>query len=164
MALIGTLTTQKVVNLLAADAGMPASVAGLAANEEAQVPAFSSKQVIAQNVAPEIAERSTGSKYPLVHVYCNKLSNLLTEKFRTFSGQAQMAAEIRVSQDRLEGLETISQLYADAVTQVLDQSRGDWGDGVFFGGGYEINYGAVKAGGKNFLQIAKITFVLDVSS
>ena len=164
MALIGTLTTRKVVTLLAADAGMPASVGELAADEEAQVPLFSSKQVIAQNVAPEIAERSTGAQYPLVHVYCNKLSNLLTEKFRTFSGEAQMVAEIRVSQDRLEGLETSSQLYADAVTQVLDQSRGDWGDGVFFGGKYEITYGPVKAGGKNFLQIAKITFVLDVSS
>ena len=164
MAIIGTLTTQKVVSLLATDAGMPGSVAELAAAEKAGIPVFSSKQVIAQNVAPEIAERSTGAKYPLVHVYCNKLSNLLTEKFRTFSGQAQMVSEIRVSQDRLEGLETTTQLYADAVTQVLDQSRGDWGDGVFFGGGYEINYGPVKSGGRNFLQIAKITFVVDVSS
>ena len=164
MALIGSLTTQKVVSLLAAEGGMPASIAALADSEQAVLPVFSAKQVIAQNVAPEIAERSAGAKYPLVHVYCNKLSNLLTEKFRSFSGQSQMVAEVRVSQDRLEGLEPLVQLYADAVTQVLDQSRGDWGGGVFFCGGYEINYGPVKSGGKNFIQIAKITFVLDVSS
>jgi len=143
---------------------MPASIAALSAYEGTEVPAFSAKQVIAQNVAPEIAERSTGAKYPLVHVYCSTLSNLLTEKFRTFSGQAQMVAEVRVSQDRLEGLEAASQLYADALTQVLDQSRGDWGNGVFFCGGYEITYGPVKSGGKNFIQIAKITFTLDISS
>jgi hypothetical protein len=164
VALIGTLTTQKLVSLLASDAGMPASIADLAASGGTEVPIFHGKQVIAQNVAPDIAERTTGAKYPLVHVYCNKLSNLLVEKFRTFSGQAQMVAEIRVSQDRLEGLEVITQLYADAVTQVLDESRGDWGNGVFFCGGYEINYGPVKSGGKNFIQIAKITFALDVSS
>ena len=164
MAFIGTLTTQKLVSLLASDAGMPASIANLAAGRGTDVPIFYGKQVIAQNVAPDIAERTTGAKYPLVHVYCSKLSNLLVEKFRVFSGQAQMVAEIRVSQDRLEGLEVVTQLYADAVTQVLDESRGDWGDGVFFCGGYEINYGPVKAGGKNFIQIAKITFALDVSS
>lgn len=163
MSSIGSITTRKVVDLLGSEAGIPASIAALSASEKAQVPAFSGRQVIAQNVAPEVAERSTGAKYPLVHIYCNKLSNLLTEKFRTFSGQAQMVAEVRVSQDRLEGLESAAQLYADAVTQVLDESRGDWGDGIFFCGGYEITYGPVKAGGKNFIQIAKITFVLEVS-
>jgi hypothetical protein len=164
MGQIGGLTTQKVVKLLSSDSGMPASVAELAASEGASVGIFSANQVIPQNVAPEIAERSTGAKYPLIHVYCSKLSNLLKEKFRTFSGTAQMAVEVRVSQDRLEGLELVVQLYADAVAEVLDQSRGDWGDGVFFCGGYEINYGPVKSGGKNFIQIAKVTFVLDVSS
>jgi len=148
---------------LAASTGLPANVAQLATSESVTVPPFSVNQVIGQNVAPEIAERSTGAKYPLVHVYCIKLSNLLTEKFRTFSGQALMAAEVRVSQDRLEGLESVVQLYADAVTQVLDQSRGDWGGGVFFCGGYEIDYGPVKSGGQNFIEIAKVTFVLEIS-
>jgi hypothetical protein len=163
MAQIGGLTTRKLVQLLSSDSGIPASAAQLGASEGTSVGPFAAQQVVGQNVAPEIAERSTGAKYPLIHVYCTRLSNLLTEKFRSFSGKAQMTAEVRVSQDRLEGLELMVQLYADAVTQVLDQSRGDWGDGVFFCGGYDINYGQVKSGGKNFIQIAKITFDLDVS-
>ena len=45
-----------------------------------------------------------------------------------------MIAEVRVSQDRLDGLDNVSQMMADAVTQALDASRGDWGDGVLLCG------------------------------
>ena len=38
-------------------------------------------------------------------MYCEKIVNDLTEKFRTFSGTVQMAIELRHSQDRLEGLQ-----------------------------------------------------------
>ena len=163
MAAIGTLTAHKVVGLLAGSAGLPASIAQLAGEQNIAVAAFAPNQVLEQNVTPEIVERTTGTKYPQVHVYCAKLANLLREKFRRFSGDAQIVAEVRVSQDRLEGIESMVQLYADALTQVLDQSRGDWGDGVFYGGGYEISYNAVKPGGKNFIQTAKVTFVLEIS-
>lgn len=100
----------------------------------------------------------------MVQVYCGKLTNALREKFRRFSGDAQMIAEVRVSQDRMDGIESVVHLYADAMSQLLDQSRGDWGDGVFYAGGYEISYGPVKSGGKHFLQIAKVTFVLQISN
>lgn len=75
-----------------------------------------------------------------------------------------MTAEVRVSQDRLEGVESQLQLYVDALTQVLDQGRGDLGDGVFYAGGYEVSYSPVKHGGRNFLQTAKVTFTVDISS
>ena len=55
------------------------------------------------------------------------------------------------------------QLYVDAVTRVLDQRRGDWGGGMFYGGGYEAVFGAVKRGGKNYLQTARITLEVDAS-
>jgi hypothetical protein len=97
-------------------------------------------------------------------VYCTKVVNELREKFRTFSGDAQMTVEVRVSQDRLDQIETNLQAYTDAVTQVLDNSRGDWGDGMFFDGEYDVTFGGVKHGGRNFLQIAKISFVLEISA
>ena len=75
-----------------------------------------------------------------------------------------MAIEVRHSQDRLDGLQDALELYADAVTQVLDANRGDWGDGMFYGGEYEVAFGAVKQGGKNFIQVAKVTFEIGVSS
>ena len=103
------------------------------------------------------------AKYPAVHVYCEKLSNTLREKFRTFSGKARMVVEARVSQDRLEGLERQSQLLVDAITDVLDASRGDWGAGMLYNGGYEVMYGPVKSGGRNLIQITKVTFEVDIS-
>jgi hypothetical protein len=99
----------------------------------------------------------------LLQVYCEKVSNLLEEKFRTFSGKAQMAIEIRHSQDRIDGLEAALACYADAMMQVLDFSRGDWGDGMYYGGGYQAAFSAVKHGGKNFVQSAKVIFEIGVS-
>jgi hypothetical protein len=74
-----------------------------------------------------------------------------------------MAIEIRQSQDRLEGLQDRLELYADAVMQLLNGSRGDWGDGMFYNGEYEVAFGPVRQGGKNFMQVAKVTFEIGVS-
>jgi len=101
--------------------------------------------------------------YPAVNVYCEKIVNQLKEKFRNFSGIAMMAIEMRVSQDRLEGIEDQLQMYTDAVTQVLDQNRGDWGEGMFYAGCYEAALGPVKHGGQNFIQVGKVSFNVGVS-
>jgi hypothetical protein len=164
MLQIAGSSTQKVLGVLAAEGGLPAAVEALVLQQGMKLPAVAPQQIIAQNVAADLAEQSTISNYPLVYVYCNKVVNELREKFRTFSGDAQMVVEARVSQDRLDQIERNLQAYVDAITQVLDNSRGDWGDGVFFAGGYEITFGGVKHGGRNFLQIAKVAFVLEISA
>jgi len=120
-------------------------------------------QVRPQNVAAEMAERAVGAKYPAVNVYAEKIVNGLREKFRSFSGTVQMAMELRHSQDRLEGLQDRLEVYVDAAMQMLNSGRGDWGDGMFFGGEYEVSFGPVKQGGKNFIQVAKVTFEIGVS-
>ena len=120
-------------------------------------------QVRLQNVAADLAERGSTVKYPAVNVYCEQIVNQMTEKFRTFSGTVHMAIEIRHSQDRLEGLQASLDVYTDAMTAVLDTGRGDWGDGTFYSGAYKAALGAVKQGGKNFIQVAKITFGIGVS-
>ena len=147
-----------------ASGGVPDTVDALSAQQQATMPAISTQQIVSQNIAPELSDRSTASKYPLVYVYCGKIGNQLREKFRTFSGNAQMVAEVRVSQDRIEEMESHLQFYTDAIMQVLDNHRGDWGDGVFYGGGYEVAFAAVKHGGRNFIQTAKVTFVLEIST
>jgi hypothetical protein len=96
-------------------------------------------------------------------VYCEKIVNDLREKFRSFSGRVMMTIELRQSQDRLEGIQDRLEFYVDATMQMLQGSRGDWGDGMFYGGQYEVSYGAVKQGGKNFTQVAKVTFEIGVS-
>jgi hypothetical protein len=96
-------------------------------------------------------------------VYCEKIENHLKEKFRNFSGKAVMSIEVRVSQDRLAGIESQLQSYVDAATQVLDQNRGDWGEGMYYAGCYEASLGPVKHGGQNFIQIGRISFDVGVS-
>jgi hypothetical protein len=162
-ATIGSTTTAQVMRLITGVGGLNSSLAALTQADQALAGPLDMAQVRAQNVAAELAERSSMVKYPVVHVYCEKVTNRLTEKFRTFSGTAQMTIEIRHSQDRLEGLQDSLQLYTDAATQVLAVNRGDWGDGMFYGGGYEASFGAVKQGGKNFIQVAKVTFEIGVS-
>ena len=76
-----------------------------------------------------------------MNVYCEKVVNDLREKFRSFSGSVQMAIEVRHSQDRLEEWKTALEAETDAVTSMLSASRGDWGDGMFYAGGYEVSFG-----------------------
>ena len=150
--------------VLIGSGGVPDTIDALSAQQQATMPAISRQQIVSQNIAPELSDRSTAGKYPLVYVYCGKIVNQLREKFRTFSGNAQMVAEVRVSQDRIEEMESHLQFYTDAIMQVLDNHRGDWGDGVFYGGGYEVAFTAVKHGGRNFIQTAKVSFVLEIST
>jgi hypothetical protein len=145
-AKIGNLATSKVVQRITGANG-----------------ALSEAQVRKQNVAAELAERSGAVRYPVVLVYCEKIVNSMAEKFRIFSGALQMAIEVRQSSDRLEGLEDRVEATADAVTQILSANRGDWGDGMYYSGGYQVAFGPIKQGGKNFIQVAKVTFEIGAS-
>jgi hypothetical protein len=155
--------TAKTLELLTAPAGVNAQLAAMTDGAGQALAEVSAKQTMGQNVAIELAERSREMLYPAVHVYCERLSNTQREKFRAFSGKAHMAVEVRHSHDRLEGIEGRLQGYAEAVTRVLERNRGDWGAGMFYGGGYEVAFGAVKRGGRNFVQAAKVTFEVEVS-
>jgi hypothetical protein len=163
MAWVGSTVTAQVVTLLSAPQGVNACVTTLAQAEDATLPPVAQNQILAQNVPVELAERSMDVQYPAINVYCEKIVNQLKEKFRNFSGKAVMSIEVRVSQDKLTGIESQLQSYVDAVTQVLDQNRGDWGEGMYYAGCYEAALGPVKHGGQNFLQVGKVTFDVGVS-
>jgi len=164
MAWVGSTVTTQVLGLLSMPQGLNACVATLAQALNTTATPLAGSQLLAQNVPIDLSERSTDVTYPAVSVYCDKIVNQLKEKFRVFSGIAVMTIEVRVSQDRLEGIEAQSQMYLDAATQVLDQNRGDWGEGMFYAGGYEAAFGPVKHGGRNFIQVAKVTFDVGVSN
>ena len=115
-----------------------------------------------RNVAPELMEKSNQALYPNILIYCEKLNNSLIEKFRIFSGVARLVVELRTSEDRLEALDS-TLVYTDVICGVLDNSRGEWIPGIFYGGGYEVVYLPVRLGGKHFLQSAKISFEVNVS-
>src|SRR5260370_7361391 len=123
MPQIGSIGTRKAMAVFIASGGVPDTVDALSAQQQVTLPAISGQQIVSQNVAPELADRSTASKYPLVYVYCGKIVNQLREKFRTFSGNAQMVVEVRVSQDRIEEMESHFQVYMHPIIHTLDTHR-----------------------------------------
>ncbi len=157
---LGNAATNKVVTRFSATSGLGAELGALTAGSSG---GMTLPLIKTQNIAADLAERTTGATYPAMQVYCEKITNDLTEKFRSFSGRVQMAIELRHSQDRIDGLQDTLELYADGATQVLTANRGDWGDGMYYTGGYQVTFGPVKQGGRNFIQVAKVTFEIGVS-
>lgn len=165
MAQAASIVARKLVALLSAtDTGLGPVVEQIAEDAGVELPGIPPESVIHQNAPFALAERSTVVRYPVVHVYSDRVQNLLTEKFRRFSGKVRTIIEVRVSRDRIEDLEEQARLYVDAATQVLDANRGSWGEGMFFTGGYEVKFDAIQHGGRNFLQIARVIFEVDLSS
>lgn len=164
MAVTASVAAQKMVEFLTAESNGVNSAVGQLANDTgvalAPVPPA---HIVNEHVAPALIEKATPVKYPVIHVYTDRIRNLLTEKFRNFSGKVRTVTEVRVSQDRIEGIENQLRLYVDAVTQVLDANRGSWGSGAFYTGGYEVVFDPVQQGGQNFLQAARVSFEVDFS-
>ena len=155
--------TSKVIEIMNAPGGLNTNVAAQAQAESVTLPPVPAARFFTDNVSSDVAEKSADVKYTAVYVYCDKIVNDLKEKFRTFSGRLQMEIDVRVSQDRLDGMDRTSQLYTDAVAQILDQNRGDWGQGLFYPGGYEVSFGPVKHGGRNFIKSATVSFQVNAS-
>jgi hypothetical protein len=150
--------------MLVSPTGLPYAVPAMAVRERLELAQIGVEQVAAQNVGFELAEKSAGVTYPAVYVYCEGVENLLKEKFRTFSGRVHMAVEVRATSDRLESVSQELQAYAGAVTDVLDAHRGEWAPGMYFAGGYKVEFGPIKRGGKHFLQSAKVQFDVEASA
>ncbi|HTA42392.1 MAG TPA: hypothetical protein VK789_08095 [Bryobacteraceae bacterium] len=158
----GTLTTTVLSMLTSTTAGVNVRVGAIAQNQPG-IPATGVRTIAALNASVDISEKTARMQYPALMVYCDKVSNTLKEKFRRFSGKAHTVVEIRHSQDVLDGIESNLETYVDAVCALLDDSRGDWGSGLFYSGGYEVSYEPVARGGSNFLQRAKVGFDVEVS-
>lgn len=164
MAITGSVAVQMVVGFLTApDAGISPLIAQLASDTGVALAPIPPAHVVNQHVPFALAEKALAVKYPAIYVYTDRIRNLLTEKFRIFSGKVRTVAEVRVSQDRIEGMEEQLRLYVESVTQVLDANRGSWGEGAFYTGGYEVTFDPVQHGGRNYLQVAKVSFEVDFS-
>jgi hypothetical protein len=163
MARISTITTSALIQHLNGEDGLPDKVGQLLLERESRLPQISAADILERHVAADLAEKTSGVRYPVVYVYCEKVVNDLREKFRRFSGTADLSVDIRVSHEHMDDLQPSLQTYVEAVTDVLDKKRGKWGTGVFYAGGYEIQFGPIKRGGRNFVQSAKVELTVNVS-
>ncbi len=159
---IAGAATAYIVNLLNAATGVNATAQAIG-TAEGVTHVAAVRTITVQNASAELSERTLQGKYPGILVYCDKLANTMKEKFRWFSGTARVCVEVRCSQDRLEGLNEKLQIYTAAVCRVLEASRGDWKQGLYYAGGYEVSYGAARTGGSHFLQSAKVVLEVDIS-
>lgn len=163
MASISIDTADTLLSLLRSTHGVAASIAEIQLRENRTVSELAGSQMIAGHIDKEVAEQGGGLQYPNLFVYCDRVTNSQREKFRRFSGRARLNIEIKVSSSRAEGLGRSLETYVDAVTEVLHRSQGDWGGGVSYSGMYEVGFEAVKKGGRNFLQTAKVVLEVEVS-
>ncbi len=163
MARVARAATDVLLQLLRAADGLAAAVEDLARSETLELPVIEGSRIVRGAGLAELAEKGQSSRYPAVYVYCDRVANTQREKFRSFSGKARMNIEVRASGERVELLEWQLQCYADAITDLLERRRGDWGAGIGYGGGYDIEFSPVKQGGRNYTQAARIVFEVDVS-
>jgi len=165
MAQAASIVAQQVKTLLTdTSAGLGPTIAGIANDRGIDLKMIEPERVVIQNTPAAIAEKHLVAKYPAIHLYVDRVQNVLFEKFRTFSGKVRTVMEVRVSQDRIEDLEDRVRLYVDSVTQILDANRGCWPQGMFYAGQYEVRFEPVQQGGRNFIQTAKVIFEVDLSS
>ncbi len=150
------------MEMLCAEESLGPAIVRLAEEAGVDPPRLEAGQIQAVNAGVELVERQGPVRYPYVQVCCERVVNSMREKFRKFSGTARIGVEIRCSGERVGGVEEESRLLADALTEVLENNRGDWGDGFSYGGGYELTHHAARAGGRNVVQVARVVFELDV--
>jgi hypothetical protein len=154
---------EKMIWLLSNEAGLLESVARLRDPDSGPLELVPMPAVEALQAPAELREKKLRVEYPSLTVAVDRVKNEMREKFRRFSGIVRVVAEVRVSQDRLDGLTESLQFYADAVGDAIERQRGDLGDGVYLPGTYEVTFEAVKRGGLNYQQTARVSCELAVS-
>jgi hypothetical protein len=164
MTQAGTLAAGKLLGKLQAVQGLPGALSEIANQVTFEIPLIEPEQIQTRNVVAEVIERAMPFKYPAVFVYADRIRNEQKEKFRKFSGRVDLVAEVRLTQDRVDELESKVGAYVDAIADVLEASKGDWGDCVVFAGLYEVEFEAVKRGGVGFAQKARVKLSVHVSA
>jgi len=155
--------TDTLVERLRGSTGLPYTVTAVARRENRTLSEIPPERVYCRFAPAEVVEKTSSDKYPTVQVGCERLINNFKAKFCRFSGAARLFIEIRVFNTRLQLLGEDLELYVDAVIEVLDGSRGDWGGGMQYGGSYEVAVAPVKQSAGGYLQSARVVVDLDVS-
>jgi hypothetical protein len=146
---------ERVRELLEGEGGLADSLEQLRGEYEAEDRAWPLRTVVLK-AAPEHIEQAWGGRYPAVNVYCEKVRSRPTERLRRFSGEVQAGIEVRVSQDRLEGITDLLHYYCDAVRDVMERRGGCIGPGLYLSGEATVHVDPVKKGGSHFLQTGRV--------
>jgi hypothetical protein len=157
------LAAQKLSDLLTLGDALQLQISNIAVSCNATVPAITAGHVVLSSATPDIGDSNIQLQYPRVCIYSGAVKNTQIEKFRSLSGTLAVTAEIWASDNLVTNTDQWIHFYVEAATNILRQNIGDWGDGVFFSGIYEVQFQGPRAGGLGFVQSAKVTCNLNVS-
>lgn len=157
------LAAQKLQTLLTDNNALQAQIETTASSIDVIVPLITSGQVVLSSAPPDMADKDLELTYPRVCLYTAGVKNSQVEKFRSLSGTVSVVAEVWASDNLASQTDQWIHYYVEALTGILRQNIGDWGDGMFFSGMYDVQLQAPKAGGLGYVESAKVTCVLNVS-
>jgi len=156
-------TAQKLSDLLTNENALEQAINTLAASANLTLPAITSSGVVLSSASADIADKDFQLTYPRVCLYSTAVKNTQIEKFRSLSGTVAVIAELWASANLLQNADQWIHFYVEALTNILRQSIGDWGDGMFFSGVYDVQFQPPKLGGFGYIESAKVTCNVDVS-
>lgn len=140
---------------LSGEDGLAASLNALRASYPIPLAEVQGIPIEVVRAAAEMDEKARGVKYPRIAISADRIENGREERFRRFAGTLKAAIEIRVSQDRLDGLAESLYWHVDALRDVLERKAGCLDEGLVLTGEYEVLIEGAKKGGLNFLQTAR---------
>ena len=149
--------------LLVSSNALQSSLNALAVQNGIAVPALTSSHIYVTSSVVAMSDDNLQLTYPRVCLYSTAVKNTQIEKFRSLSGTVAVVAEIWASANLLSDVDTWIHYYVEAVTSLLRENIGDWGNGLFFSGAYDVQLEQPKAGGLGFIESAKLTCSLNVS-
>jgi hypothetical protein len=158
------LATQKLRDRLTAGDALSEIISASAEAAGWSLPTIPSAQVFTSAASQAISDDTLQLTYPRVCIYSTGISNLQAEKFRSFSGQVALTAEVWASADLVTEVDEWIHIYVGSVTEVLRKNIGDWGDGMFYGGAYDVQFQAPKHGGLGFVEVAKLNLTIHASA
>lgn len=153
---------ERLRELLEGEGGLPDSLEQLRGEYEAEERGWPLRTVVLK-APPEYVEQAWGGRYPAVNLYCEKVRSRPTERLRRFSSEVQAGIEVRVSQDRLEGITEKLHYYCDAVRDVTERRAGCIGPGLYLSGETTVQIDPVKKGGSHFLQAGRVVCTVIVN-
>jgi len=156
------LAPQKLVELLTTGSALQTAVNAITAEAGVVLPPISASQIVITSISPELADKNAQLTYPRVCLFCTLLKNTHAQKFRSFSGSIGVVADVWFSGDLLETTGTGLHYYVEALSSILRANQGDWGDGFYFSGLYDVQLQPAKQGGFGFVESARVTILLDV--
>ena len=154
---------QRITQILAAASGLPAWIENVQIQTGLPLPLIPVSQIIISSAGSELLDKVEQVGYPRVAVHTAKVENTLREKFRRLSGNASAEIVISASANLLQQAEQNLHYYIEAVTDILSGNTGDWGEGMFFSGQFEVQLQPPKPGGVGFVQTATVTCTIALS-